>query len=669
MRLSPARHMAVQQWERNNRFRESVEKEGAVASLGQSTLLLPAWIKAALQANDRLKLYLSVLQSAAQRAAHPTTSSVDWTREIAHLNLRQATWLKDVTTTAYLQDQTLIVPQLSLWLEALATDLGIMARPVCDIVEHRHADLEARRDHWFKRIEELGDEEGLNPQALNELTRGNRQGGDSFHLLVMDLHKQLNAMAIAVATEDVDGAHVWQIEAGDRPLIQAFMRGLARTAPLKFNHPGLDTAVTRNGERLLIQNDIGTNDAHVLVIEVEKRTIVLTYSDLHVARFGFFRQMLEGIGFEWTVFDPRTTDGLNEGKPYRVGNAVFKAADNDSLRTALEAVGSRIVFVIDWNRARKRLQAFVRKPIALAVLRFAAERDLGHMAWLLAGGEQLVYEAMQAVDGDAFRIGDRLDQVLGESATQNFLQDLLRVASVKMREQLPVALIADEARLLLARELQRRSHEYDLLAEHAAFCHALALALSEGLEFSRSTPEALQRAKDWERKADHLLMEARRRAERQPRWLPMVQLLENMDDIADALEEASFIHSMTLAAPLGGLPPSVNAVIGELADTTLAAIQDQIKAIEIARHMSEHTDPADSEAFLQSLWRMLRAERICDDLLRTARVRIVETLHASPVSWSLATELTGTIENATDSLLAAGYALRKLVFNKSGMSA
>jgi len=558
---------------------------------------------------------------------------------------------------------------LSLWLEALASDLSIMARPLCDISEHRQPALAARRDLWLKKIVEINDEEGLSPQALNELTHGNRQAGDSFHLLVMDLHKQLNAMAIAAATEDVDGAHVWQIEEGDRPLIRTFMRGLARTAALKFNHPGLDTAVTRDGKSLLIQNDIGTNDAHVLVIEVEKRTILLTYSDLHAARFEFFRQMLKAIGFEWTVFDPRTTDGLNEGKPYQVGRAVFKAVDDEALHKALEAVGSRIVFVIDWNRARKRLQAFVRKPVAVAVLRFAAERELGHMAWLLVGGEQLVYEVMQAVDREAFRIGDRLDQVLGETATQQFLQDLLRLASVKLRDQQPVALIADEARLLLARALQRRSYEYDLLAEHAAFCHALALALSEGLEFTSNTPDGLQRAKSWERKADHVLMEARRRAERQPRWLAMVQLLEKMDDTADALEEASFIHSMTLIPPLEGLPPAVNAVLAELADTTLAAIQDQIKAIEIARHMSEHTDPADSDAFLQALWRMLRAERICDDLLRSARVRIVQTLHSSPVTCSLATELAATIENATDSLLSAGYALRKLVFDKSGMSA
>ena len=646
-----------------------MEKENAVASLGQSTLLLPAWVKAALQANDRLKLYLSVLQSAAQRAANPAVPSSDWSREIAHLGLRDATWLKDVVTTAYLQDRTLIVPEISLWLAALASDLSIMARPLCDVAEHKNADLVVRRDRWLKRIEDLNDEEGLSPQALNDLTHGNRQGSDSFHLLVMDLHKQLNAMAVVVATEDVDGAHVWQVEDADRPLIRAFMRGLARTAALKFSHPGLDTAVTRDGKRLLIQNDIGTNDAHVLVIEVQERRIHLTYSDLHVPRFGFFRQMLEGVGFEWTVFDPRTTAGLNQGKPYQVGNAVFTAADDEALQEALEAVASRIVFVIDWNRARKRLQEFVRKPVAVAVLRDAADHDLGHMAWLLAGGEQLIYEAMQAVDADAFRIGDRLDQVLGEAATQAFLQDLLRVASVKLRQQQPVALIADEARLLLARVLQRRTFEFDLLAEHAAYCHALALALSEALEFASTTADGVQRAKNWERKADHLLMEARRRAERQPRWLPMVQLLDDMDDIADALEEATFIHSMTLTQPLAGLPAAVNAVLGELADTTLAAIQDQIKAIEIARHMSEHTEPADSEAFLQALWRMLRAERICDDLLRSARARIVQTLHATPALFSLATELAATIEKATDSLLSAGYALRKLVFNKSGMTA
>ncbi|WP_291010267.1 phosphate transport regulator [Hydrogenophaga sp.] len=646
-----------------------MEKEKAVASLGKPTLLLPAWIKAALRANDRLKLYLSVLQSALQHAGNPAGGLHDWTHEIAHLGLTNALWIKDLVTTSYLQDEILIVPNLGQWLGALAADLSLMARPLCDLDGHRDRTLSERRDHWLRRIEEMESEEGLDPQALGDLTRGDRRGTDSFHLLVMDLHRGLNAMAVELSTEDIDGAHVWQIDDQDRPLIEAFMRGLSRTAPLKFNHPGLDTAATRNGKTLLIQNDIGTNDAHVLVIEVEALKISLTYSDLHPARFDFFKQLLERHGFSWDVFSPRTTEGLNQGKPYTVGHAELDARDLAALLQGLEAVASRIVFVIDWNRARKRLQPFVRKSVAIAVLKQAADEDVGHMAWLLAGGEKLVFEAMQSVDGEAFRIGDRLDQVLGDAAAQDFLSNLLRLASIKLREQQPAALVADEARLLLARVLQRRTFEFDLLAEHAAYCHALAQLLSELIDARLPAEEATQRAKEWERKADQVLTEARRRAERQPRWLPMVELLDRMDDIADDLEEATFVYSMIQMVPSNSLPATVASVLGRLADTTLAAIQDQIKAIEIARDMSDHSESTDSDVFLQTLWRILRAERVCDEQLRDARKEIVRTLGKHPPLFALANELAVTIERASDSLLSVGYGLRKLVFKKSGMSA
>lgn len=176
------------------------------------------------------------------------------------------------------------------------------------------------------------------------------------------------------------------------------------------------------------------------------------------------------------------------------------------------------------------------------------------------------------------------------------------------------------------------------------------------------------RAKTWERQADHLLMDARQRAERQSRWLPVVDLLEKSDDVADALEEAFFIHSMTLAPPVSGLPAPVNEVLRRLADTTLAAIQDQVKAIEIARHVSARGDPADSQLFLLTLWRMLRAERLCDELSRQARVTIIQSLHVLPAGLLLASDLAATIEKASDGLLAAGYALRKMVITKTEMS-
>ena len=106
-------------------------------------------------------------------------------------------------------------------------------------------------------------------------------GSDSLHRLVMDLHKQLNALQAGLAEETIDGAAAYGLADEDRPRVAAFMAGLNRTARLKFDHPGLGTTATRCGDKLVLQNDIGTTDAHVVVIHVEALTIRVTYTDVH----------------------------------------------------------------------------------------------------------------------------------------------------------------------------------------------------------------------------------------------------------------------------------------------------------------------------------------------------------------------------------------------------
>ena len=77
-----------------------VRKEEAVESLGQQSLLMPAWIKSALAANDRLKFYLSVLQSAMQHAAHADDEAPDWSRDAAQLGLRDSRWIVNLPASA-----------------------------------------------------------------------------------------------------------------------------------------------------------------------------------------------------------------------------------------------------------------------------------------------------------------------------------------------------------------------------------------------------------------------------------------------------------------------------------------------------------------------------------------------------------------------------------------
>ena len=109
----------------------------------------------------------------------------------------------------------------------------------------------------------------------------------------MDLHKALNALAAEAAQERLDGAAIAHIEDGDRPLIAAFMPGLNRTSPLKFNQPGLQSTAMRSGDRLIIQNDLGTTEPHVIVFHVEGLRVELTHTDVHPERAQFFREMLK----------------------------------------------------------------------------------------------------------------------------------------------------------------------------------------------------------------------------------------------------------------------------------------------------------------------------------------------------------------------------------------
>jgi uncharacterized protein Yka (UPF0111/DUF47 family) len=684
-----------------------MQKSDAVAAMGQSMLLLPAWIKAALAANDRLKLYLTVLQAAAAHAQHPETEPLDLGREISAAGI-EGRWLHDLPAASSQVDGALLVPEMRRVAQRLAEDLGVMARPVLE-AHDPGSDLRERVSRWVGWLEALGSKsaegEALGSGQLRSLMSAKKSGkkdskengrtdsgqrpvdaetspdDDSLHLLVMDLHKRINQLAATLSDEQVAGAHVWQLPPADHPRVEAFMRGLNRTAPLKFDHPGLDTAATRDGQRLLLQNDIGTNDAHVLVLQVEGRTITLNYSDLHRPRFEFLQSLLVPFGAEWGDLQSKVDAALNEGEAYTFGTARFVAADDAELDCMLEGIGSRIVFLIDWNRARKRLLHFVGKAEAIHVLKEAARLDAGHMAWLKAGGEAVVYAAMQAAGEGAFRIGDRLDGVLGPADARAFLIEVLCLASKALLAGQPVALVADETRLLLVRRMRQRSSEFDLVEEHAAYCHALAQAVSDALAHDVAGPAAghaarslASRAKAWERQADHLVMQARDHALRQPRLLPFARLLELSDDIADALEEAAFLMSLIAEDHRQGWNAEVHGLLSRLAQAVLSATQEHIKALSIARRLARASGSdgvdcnADSDAFIAASWNVLRSERECDELLRAARRAILAAVRDA-AALMLANDLAIALELASDRLLVAGYALRDVAFEQAGARA
>jgi uncharacterized protein Yka (UPF0111/DUF47 family) len=645
-----------------------LEKSDAVAALGQMKLLAPARINAALAANDRLKFLLTVIQAAAAYAADTSAAPLDLRRDYAAARM-DAPWLLDVAGSSWSEDGVLHVPELPRLCAMLREDITVMARPLENSDEAEHRGLLARTETWCEWLSRR-DASGLSEKDLALLTGGKRGQEDTFHILVMDLHKALNRLSADLTSDMVDGAHVWQLAPEDRPRVAAFMRGLNRTRGLKFDHPGLETAATRDGARLLIQNDIGTNDAHVLVIQVEGLVITLTYSDLHDRRFAFFQALLAEIGANWSGVGSRNTAGLNAGADYVIGTARFDCADEPSLQTTLEELGARIVFLIDWNRARKRLNLLVKKSISVEVLTEAARREIGHMAWLLAGGERLVFAAMEALGPDYFRMGDQLDSVMGAEQARDFLVEALSLATTGLQAKQAPVQIEDQTRLLLSRHMARHRGEFAALEEHAAFCHALAEALRDALAHGHERDEAAahklaDRAQGWERKADQMVIRLREEAARNPHRQPFLRLIESADDTADALEEAAFLFSLIGEGRHKGWTPEIRAALLRLAGQVLDATQDHVRALAIARTLGEDSTADDQAEFLTTCWRVVNAERACDALTRELRRLLVGQIEDA-ATLQLATDFAAALEESTDALLRTGYALRELVFARIG---
>ena len=93
-----------------------------------------------------------------------------------------------------------------------------------------------------------------------------------------------------------------------------------------------------------------------------------------------------------------------------------------------------------------------RQGIALGDVGFpkwAADGNIGHGAWLKAGGEQLILDAMN-LHGGQLRPGDRLDDLLTEPHAVQFLRVNPKQTLEGLTQGRPASLVVDEIRAELA---------------------------------------------------------------------------------------------------------------------------------------------------------------------------------------------------------------------------
>ena len=180
---------------------------------------------------------------------------------------------------------------------------------------------------------------------VDEITSARRDQGDSVHLLVMNAHQSLTRLQAELPTRD----------------------------PEQFGHHQSPCGRLRSGRP-------GCHH-------------YLQCVDVHRRRLEFFASLFDRFEMAWSHVERRSTN-LSIGE-YQFTTGSYRAPADVGLEALLKYAGSRLVFVLDWNRARKQLSSFLSNKDAIGVLRWAADSNFGHMAFLALGGDRLIYDAVE----------------------------------------------------------------------------------------------------------------------------------------------------------------------------------------------------------------------------------------------------------------------------------
>ncbi|MFO1112484.1 MAG: hypothetical protein U1E35_00910 [Rhodospirillales bacterium] len=248
--------------------------------------------------------------------------------------------------------------------------------------------------------------------------------------------------------EVVAGARAFTLRAADRPLVEAFMAGVARTAPLAFGRPGLTTTATVANGRLMIENDIGNTDTHVLVVTIDGIAARVTYTDVHRSRLAFFRRLLGGLALRWSPAEEWWAERCADtGYALCVGQ--FEAADREELCRFLQDLGSRLVFP-HRPRACKQLRGLPARTRRRRCWTGRRPRTwppgLSRLGWR----ERVIFQAMEVAAAGRLRFGDRLIDVIGREQTVAFLRFALETASRGVLAGRPASSIEDDFRAKLS---------------------------------------------------------------------------------------------------------------------------------------------------------------------------------------------------------------------------
>jgi len=525
----------------------------------------------------------------------------------------------------------------------------------------------ARGDAAFERLSAirreaaLGSSDAVELEEIAKLSRVSGGDGDSLHRLIMDLHKSLNRLAAEHAEEVVAGAHVYGLLPEDRPTVEAFMRGVESTHGLKFSHPGLATTAMRSPARLTIQNDLGETEAHVVVIAVETGAVTITYTDIHRARARFFTELLREFPVQWSGLERKSSQSLGDNEGFYLVTGRYLSNDDERRNGFIERVGASLVFLIDWNKARKVLRTFVSNKDAIRVLEWAVRHRFGHRGFLELGGSELVASAVHHAAPTRIGFGERLDHALGREAAADFLKAVLRVSAEALLEGSSIRLARDRIEADLIRHLERvDTAPMAVVVRQAGLAREIAAAIAHAIaEQQAHRPfdrKALAKmARRIEEKADRIALEARREIARLDADAEIERLVNRVEEAIDDLEQAAFIASLTP----NDLSSELLKSLAELCSAAVSGTEAAVAGVAAAAEVSEG-QRVDSEDALAAVARLIEIEHEADTAERVVTAVVLSSDFDLKTALS-ALDLARALERATDRLAGFGHLLREHV--------
>jgi uncharacterized protein Yka (UPF0111/DUF47 family) len=638
-----------------------IEKTKIVDHLGEAQVMLPALLHAALQANDRTKLRMTALQAAVRHALSPSLSVSDFSQECQLVGIESVS-LTRMIVGASATGENIVAPGLTEQFHELRSDVGMMLRAIAAGDPAIAEPLQRRSEETTRHF--LNGPDQTTTDRIAQLISATHGGPDSLHKLVMDMHKVLNRLSAEHAERELDGAHVHGLEPGDELLVRAFMRGLNRTKALKFNHPGLMTTAARHNQRLVIQNDIGTTDAHVLVVTILPSQITVTYTDVHRARAHFFVGRFRSYDAEWSSLAESHAMGIASNSAFYLVTGILATRAHHKREEFLEAVGASLVFLIDWNKARKALRKLVDKTIAIEILEAAADTDIGHRGFLELGGLDLVAGSIRRVARDRIGFGERLETLLGRDDVVSYLKEVLTMATQGLLRGRADRAIRDDIDADLARRLETsEAIAFTTMIRQAGLARDLSTITAKLIT---SIPDAdlaralAGQAKEIETAGDQLALDARALSQRHGHPVRLQNMVDTLENAIDDLEQCAFLASQWNRA--NAVTPS-SALI-ELVEACCAASATAAIGADAASLLTENLR-VDVDDALMAINRLVEIEHNADRLERLIWTEAISGTHSACEVLPLI-ELSRTLERATDRFAQFGHLLRDHIL--SGLS-